>query len=178
MPPEQTAPAPVVQQPPGLLPPGAGVVAPDRPLPPPPSSAVETVEPNPEILAAGQDTPDELPEDLPDIELAPAVSEPAPAQEPEGAPEPVGPQANGTAPNKALQRLQRQEKATAACLSGLDQHNAQIQNLEATQKLLGRNILILAGGVAVCLYMLNKAGKLPQPPEVTDIAETIVDATS
>lgn len=175
MPPEQTAPAPVIQQPPGLLPTGA-VVEPDKPLSPPPSSAVE---PNPEILAAGQDAPDTLPEDIPDdIELAPAVSEPAPAQEPEGAPEPVGPQSNGTGPNKALQRLQRQEKATAACLSGLDQHNAQIQNLEATQKLLGRNILILAGGVAVCLYMLNKAGKLPQPPEVTDIAETIVDATS
>lgn len=176
MSPEQTAPAPVLQAAPGLLPPGASaaVVEHITPLAPPPSSAAPDAAP---------EAPDTLPDELQDPDLAPAVTDPDPEPDPEPEPEtaptaptaPVGPQ-NGTPPNKALQRLQRQEKATAACLSGLDQHQASIENLEATQKLLGRNILILAGGLAVCLYLLNKA-KLPDAADAAAaVAETAVDA--
>jgi hypothetical protein len=170
--PAQSDPAPIVKETPGLLPPGASapiVESPDHAAPPPSSAADKTLEPEIELATL----PDELPADLPEPdepleviaepEQEPETPKPKPTQPPEW---PVA----AAEPRRETKAMTRQEKTVAACLAGLDQHQAQLQTLQARQKLAERNILILAAAVGAAFYLIHKLEATEQVAEAVETA--------
>ena len=129
--------------------------------------------------------PDELPADLPSIEEPiPAISEPEPAPEEPTAPtgaeqapaHPPHTSAGQDAGIASARMRTRQEKAVAACLAGLDQHNAEIEDLKKHQRLAERNILILAGGLALAYYLINRSTS-GAPTQTVDTATGTIGDT-